>query len=372
MTDALRIEEVSRAFGRNPPAVNRVDLGLAPGTFFCLLGPSGCGKTTLLRLIGGYLTPDRGRILLSGEDVTDMPLERRNVGMVFQNYALFPHMSARGNVAFGLEARRIPRPEAARRVESLLDRVGLTAAERDRRPGALSGGQQQRVALARALVIEPRLLLLDEPLANLDRQLREQLRGELKEIQRRTQVTTVFVTHDQEEALGLADQIGLMLAGRLLQVDTPEGLYARPRSPFVATFVGQANLLEVVDVQEEQIAFRGGLTLSNRGLGAAAKGCRLLIRPENLAVGTAAECCPDRWSGRLIASTFLGSDQLLRVGLAGGLEVVIRCRPGTVAGHTVGDTLTVGVPAGAVWAIPEPDPPWLTAHRGKEADDAVG
>jgi ABC-type Fe3+/spermidine/putrescine transport system ATPase subunit len=371
MTNALRIEGVSRAFGRNPPAVNGVDLTLAPGTFFCLLGPSGCGKTTLLRLIGGYLAPDRGRIFLSGEDVTDTPLERRNVGMVFQNYALFPHMSARGNVAFGLEARRLPRAEVTRRVESVLDRAGLTDTERDRRPRELSGGQQQRVALARALVIEPRLLLLDEPLANLDRQLREQLRGELKDIQRRSQVTTVFVTHDQEEALSLADQVGLMLAGRLLQVDTPEGLYARPRTPFVANFVGQANLLEVVDLRDEQIVLRGGLTLSNSGQGAAAKGDRLLIRPESFAIGDAAERCPDCWSGRIIATTFLGSDQMLRVALAGGQEVSVRCRPGAVAGNTVGDALAVGIPAGAAWMIPEDDPPLRATHRGKEADHAA-
>jgi ABC-type Fe3+/spermidine/putrescine transport system ATPase subunit len=371
MTDALRIEGLSRAFGRSAPAVNDVDLALAPGTFFCLLGPSGCGKTTLLRLIGGYLAPDRGRIFLTGDDVTHAPLERRNVGMVFQNYALFPHLTARGNVAFGVEARRVPRAEAAQRVEMVLDRVGLSATERDRRPRELSGGQQQRVALARALVIEPRLLLLDEPLANLDRQLREQLRTELKDIQLLTHVTTVFVTHDQEEALSLADRVGLMLAGRILQVDTPEGLYTRPRIPFVANFVGQANLLEILDVSKEQLQLRGGLILGNRDLGVIKKGSWILVRPENFAVGAAAERCPDCWAGPIVASTFLGADQLLRVAIAPGVEVGVRCRPGAMAGCAIGTTLTVGVPASAAWVIPENDPPWLAEHLAKEAGRAI-
>jgi ABC-type Fe3+/spermidine/putrescine transport system ATPase subunit len=206
------LDAVRFAFG--PTAVLAgVSLGVAPGGFFSLLGPSGGGKTTLLRLVGGYLTPSAGRIRIHGRDVTGRPPEARNVGMVFQNYALFPHLSARENVAFGLEMHKVPRAARARRAEAMLDRVGLSAAERDRRPSRLSGGQQQRVALARALVIEPALLLLDEPLANLDRQLREQLRGELKELQRRTGVTTVLVTHDRDEALQLADRVGVLAAG---------------------------------------------------------------------------------------------------------------------------------------------------------------
>ena len=197
---ALRLEGVGFAFGHSP-VVSNINLQLKAGTFLSLLGPSGGGKTTLLKLIGGYSRPTKGYIFLRERDVTALPPERRDIGMVFQNYALFPHLTARQNVSFGLEMRRVPRAERQRRVESMLDRVGLTDSERGRHPGQLSGGQQQRVALARALVIEPIVLLLDEPLANLDRQLREQLRGELKELQRRSGVTTLLVTHDRDEAL---------------------------------------------------------------------------------------------------------------------------------------------------------------------------
>ncbi len=227
-------------------------------TFFSLLGPSGCGKTTLLRLIGGYLPPAAGAVVLEGRDVTAEPPERRDVGMGFQNYALFPHLTARSNVSFGLEMRRIPRAERERRVETMLDRVGLAPAERGRRPAQLSGGQQQRVALARALVIEPKLLLLDEPFAHLDRRLREQLRAELRALQQRTGVTTLLVTHDQEEALSLSDRVGVMARGRLLQVDAPPVLYHRPRNPFIARFLGDANLLTVADVGDGLLRMDGG------------------------------------------------------------------------------------------------------------------
>jgi ABC-type Fe3+/spermidine/putrescine transport system ATPase subunit len=368
--EALRLQAVTRSFGGGPPAVNEVDLTIEAGKFFCLLGPSGCGKTTLLRLIGGYLAPDRGRILLAGQDITNQPLERRNIGMVFQNYALFPHLSARGNVAFGLEMRRLQRSEVAKRVEAILERVGLSAAERERRPRELSGGQQQRVALARALVIQPDLLLLDEPLANLDRQLREQLRAELKEIQRRTGVTTIFVTHDMEEALSLADRVGLMLAGRLLQVDTPRDLYERPRTPFVARFGGQANLFEVVEVAEDSIQLRGGLRIGRAGLSPVRKGGWLLARPESLVIGPGAAACPNTWTGRVRGSTFLGADQLLDVVIA-PLVVRARCRPGAMPDWQIDEELTVGIPAGALWAIPESDPPWLAALKLEAANHAA-
>lgn len=349
MTDALRLEELTRSFGRSAPAVNRVNLRLDAGSLFCLLGPSGCGKSTLLRLIGGYLSPDAGRVFLANADVTDTPLDQRDIGMVFQNYALFPHLSARANVAFGLEARGVPRSERWRRVDSMLYRVGLSPAERERRPRELSGGQQQRVALARALVIQPKLLLLDEPLANLDRQLREQMRLELKEIQRATGVTALLVTHDQEEALSLADRVGVMLGGRLLQVDAPSFLYNHPRTPFVAGFLGLANLLRIESVQGDTLHLEGGLTLK----GNAAKGRWLMIRPERFRCGPSAQNCPTRWTARITGSMFLGANQVLQAALTPTVTIRVCCRPGE-AGND--DEVLLGIPDEAVWIVPEDDP----------------
>lgn len=242
MADAIRIEEVSFRYGA-ADVVRGVTLSAAPGEFLSLLGPSGCGKTTLLKLVGGYLEPERGRIWISGREMTRIPPQSRQIGMVFQNYALFPHLTARRNVAFGLEVRGEPAVTTALRVEEMLDRVRLETAVRDRLPAELSGGQQQRVALARALAFSPRLLLLDEPFASLDRHLREQLRGELRRIHQESGVTTLLVTHDQEEALGISDRIAVMRDGRLLQEGTPRDLYERPRGEFVAGFLGEANIV---------------------------------------------------------------------------------------------------------------------------------
>lgn len=344
--DALRLEGLTRSFGRSAPAVNQVDLRLEAGSLFCLLGPSGCGKSTLLRLIGGYLSPDVGRVFLAGVDVTDTPLERRDIGMVFQNYALFPHLTARANVAFGLEARGVPRAERQQRVDAMLDRVGLSTAERERRPRELSGGQQQRVALARALVIQPKLLLLDEPLANLDRQLREQMRLELKELQRATGVTALLVTHDQEEALSLADRVGVMLGGRLLQVDEPRTLYNRPSTQFVASFLGQANLLRIADVIGDALHLEGGLSLNGRGM----KGDWVMIRPEKFLLGQASERCSTRWTGRVTSTLFLGTQQVLQVAVTPSVTVRVCCRPGEA---NDGDEVTLGIPDDAVWVVPE-------------------
>jgi putative spermidine/putrescine transport system ATP-binding protein len=231
------------AGGTSEPAVHDLSLEVDEGELVCLLGPSGCGKTTTLRMIGGFLTPDSGDVLIDGTSVVRQPPEQRPTAMVFQRYALWPHMTVFDNVAFGLQVRRRPKDEVRRRVDQVLELVGLHDLGR-RRPGQLSGGQQQRVALARALVIEPRILLLDEPLSNLDAQLRVHMRGELTAIQRRVGITTVFVTHDQEEAMSIADRIAVMRAGVLEQLDSPEALYARPATLFVATFLGAMNRLD--------------------------------------------------------------------------------------------------------------------------------
>ena len=251
---------------------------------------------------------------------------------------------------------------AERRVEAMLDRVGLNPAERGRLPRELSGGQQQRVALARALVIEPRLLLLDEPLANLDRQLREQLRGELKELQRRSGVTALFVTHDQDEALSLADRVGLMHQGRLLQVGTPRELYDRPETAFAARFVGHANLLPILAAEPGRLHLHGGLTVIGDVPDAVRKGGFLMVRPEQVVSGLAAETCPNRWLGDVRDRVFLGADQLLQVEITPGIELRVRCRTGEPGATPDGGKVTVGIRPESLWVIPPSDLGEEAAH----------
>ncbi|MDX1488642.1 MAG: ABC transporter ATP-binding protein [Acidiferrobacterales bacterium] len=238
----VNIENVNLYFGNNH-VLKDVSLEIEPGEFFTFLGPSGCGKTTLLRLIAGFGKAQTGRIEIGGVDVTALPPWKRNVGMVFQSYALWPHMTVRKNVAFGLEERRLPTPEIQHRVDAALELVGLLELA-GRRPSQLSGGQQQRVALARTVVVEPQVLLLDEPLSNLDAKLRIQMRQELLELQRKLALTTIFVTHDQEEANTTADRIAVMDAGLIQQVGTPAELYDSPANRFVANFLGTANVID--------------------------------------------------------------------------------------------------------------------------------
>jgi putative spermidine/putrescine transport system ATP-binding protein len=270
-------------------AVNHVTLSVPDGHLLCLLGPSGCGKTTTLRMIGGFITPDGGDVRIDGVSILKEPPERRPTGMVFQRYTLWPHMDVWHNVAFGLELRRKPRNEVDRAVRAALELVGLPGVER-RYPSQLSGGQQQRVALARALVLEPRILLLDEPLSNLDAQLRLRMRDEITAIQRRVGITTVFVTHDQEEALSIADQIAVMQSGVVEQLASPSELYARPATLFVATFIGTMNLVEGT-LQDGQVAagpFRFALPPEAQRL-SAGQPIVVGIRPEDLAVCSSSE-----------------------------------------------------------------------------------
>ncbi|MEX0748114.1 MAG: ABC transporter ATP-binding protein [Rhodothermales bacterium] len=238
---AVVLDRVSKRFG-DTTAVDDISLEIRPGEFFSLLGPSGCGKTTLLRIIGGFEHPDSGRVVIQGRDVTGMTPQKRPTAMVFQNYALFPNMTVGENVAYGLRVRRVPKSERERRVEEALQRVDL-ATTSARPVTQLSGGQQQRVALARAVVVEPAVLLFDEPLSNLDVALREQTRRELKILQQRLGTTSLYVTHDQQEALALSDRIGVMRAGKLVQVGSPEILYRDPETAYVAEFLGGSNII---------------------------------------------------------------------------------------------------------------------------------
>jgi ABC-type Fe3+/spermidine/putrescine transport system ATPase subunit len=248
MTSALSVADLHVHYGATT-ALAGIDLEVTSGEFVALLGPSGCGKTSLLRAVAGFVAPQRGSVRLKGRDVEGLAPRQRNIGIVFQSYALFPHMSVLSNVLFGLECRRVGKAEALERARRALDLVGLSALA-ERRPKQLSGGQQQRVALARAIVIEPDLLLLDEPLGALDKQLRVQMQTELKSLQRRLGVTAVFVTHDQEEAMSMADRIVVMRDGRIVQVDTPEALFTAPNSAWVCEFVGGGNLLRGALVPE--------------------------------------------------------------------------------------------------------------------------
>jgi putative spermidine/putrescine transport system ATP-binding protein len=287
---AVRLRELTKLFGETR-AVDRVSLHVEPGSMVALLGPSGCGKTTTLRMIAGLVEPNAGDILLDDRPITHVPVHRRNIGMLFQNYALFPHMTVAENVAFGLETRRVRRAEAAARVAGALQLVQL-ADYGDRMPGQLSGGQQQRVALARALVVEPALLLLDEPLGALDKALRESMQVELRALQQRLGVTTMMVTHDQDEALTMADRIVIMRDGRIEQAGAPAEIYQRPVSRFVAGFLGASNFLRgrVVDTANDGALVdvpRGPLVsiAASRPLGSE---ITVALRPEAISLEPAA------------------------------------------------------------------------------------
>ncbi len=320
MTAHLRLVEVTKRFGPTV-AVDRVSLEIEEGSFFTLLGPSGCGKTTLLRVVAGFHLPDRGEVYLRERRITHLPPHLRGTAMVFQEYALFPHMTVEENVAYGLRMRRVPAAEARARVARVLELVGLVGQE-GKYPHQLSGGQQQRVALARALVVEPEVLLLDEPLSNLDAKLRVRVREELRELQRRLGQTTVYVTHDQEEALALSDRIAVMNTGRVLQVGTPEEIYLRPASRFVAEFVGLANFLEGYWVSPGVVrTATGDLRVGQ----AAAPGGRALlaVRPEEVRLHRGApEGAVNLLRGRVRSVTFLGSVRRCTVELDGVSWVV--------------------------------------------------
>jgi putative spermidine/putrescine transport system ATP-binding protein len=326
---AVRMAGVQRRFG-GVTALDGLDLELAPGELVALLGPSGCGKTTALRILAGFDRPDAGVVEVGGRDVTSVPASKRDMGMVFQAYSLFPNMDARSNVAFGLRMRKMPSDRRRARAEELLEIVGLGDAV-DRYPHQLSGGQQQRVALARALAIEPTVLLLDEPLSALDALVRHQLRAEIRRVQQTLGITTLFVTHDQAEALSMADRVGVMNRGRLEQVGPPEEVYARPATPFVAEFVGAMNRLPGELRPGGRVAVLGGeVTALEAGDRTPGTRVDVLVRPEGVAV-TVDGAGP----ATVVERTFMGSVTRLVLAVDGASEVVAEV-PSPALGATAG------------------------------------
>jgi len=324
----LELQALCKRYG-SVQAVVATDLSVSQGEFVSLLGPSGCGKTTTLQMIAGFVDVTSGRIVLDGRDITHAKPSSRGLGVVFQSYALFPHMSVRDNVAFGLKMRKVSNSDIRTRVDQVLALVRLTA-HAERYPRELSGGQRQRVALARALVIQPPVLLLDEPLSNLDASLREEMQFEIRRIQCEVGITTLMVTHDQAEALSISDRVVVMQAGQVTQIDEPYKLYEHPRTPFISGFVGKANLLP-----GEYDALGQPQALAQAGDGEL----MLSLRPEKIDICTAGE---GRIQGRIVTRYFLGSQWLYRLDTALGEITVVRRNDGSAP-------LATGITVGLDW-----------------------
>jgi putative spermidine/putrescine transport system ATP-binding protein len=339
---AVDFEDMHRWYG-SVHALNGLTINIAPGELIALLGPSGCGKTTALRALGGLDEVDQGRILVDGKDITHVPANKRNMGIVFQAYSLFPNMTARDNVAYGLRLRGIDGAARRKRAEDMLDLVGLLQ-QAGRYPHQMSGGQQQRVALARALAIEPQVLLLDEPLSALDAKVRRQLREEIRRIQIMLGITTLFVTHDQEEALAMGDRIGVMSAGRLEQIAVPSALYDSPRTRFVAEFVGLTNRIHG-DARDSTVEVLGSriplLPGSENGAGVTA-----LVRPESLRL-----TADPAGTARVVAVSYLGSLSRTQVALPSGEIVAAQMSAQEGAALTPGTTVRVTVLPSPVFAV---------------------
>jgi putative spermidine/putrescine transport system ATP-binding protein len=320
----LELKTISRSYGA-VRALDGLDLTLAPGELVALLGPSGCGKTTALRIVAGFERPDAGQVRLDGADITALSAAKRDMGMVFQSYSLFPHLTAAENVAFGLRLRKVAAGERGNRVAELLDLVGISGLD-SRYPHQLSGGQQQRVALARALAVRPRVLLLDEPLSALDAKVRNQLREEIRRVQLDLGITTLFVTHDQEEALSMADRVAVMRSGRLEQCAAPSALYERPATAFVAEFVGTMNHLQGTMADSDLVEVAGRRLPVDGERPAAGTKVRVLLRPEaiDLLAGedeAAQDAGLPQAFGSVRVATFLGSITRITVALDDGTEV---------------------------------------------------
>ena len=338
----VSLRQLTKQFG-SFRAVDGISLEIGHGAFVSLLGPSGCGKTTTLKLIAGFESVDGGAILFDGADVARLPAERRDIGMVFQNYALFPHLTVGGNLAFGLEMRKRPREEIARRTAEVLEMVQLQGLA-GRYPRELSGGQQQRVALARALVIEPRILLLDEPLANLDAKLRDEMRFFIRDLQKRVGITTIYVTHDQSEALTMSDQVVVMFGGRIAQIGAPEDIYDRPASRAVADFVGRVNVIDA-RVTAAAGGFQVATELGAFGLAGTAQPGQTLalaLRPEAIGLTAGGDAT-------VIAAAYSGGLVDYRVRTAQGRVLDVQAFP--VPRFAVGDAVRLDVAAERLWPL---------------------
>jgi spermidine/putrescine ABC transporter ATP-binding subunit len=353
----IAIRGLTKRFG-SLVVIERASFDIAEGELFTLLGPSGCGKTTLLRVIAGFNAPDEGEVAFDGRNVNAVPPHERGIGMVFQNYALWPHMTVRQNVSYGLKLRKTPAAEMDRRVGETLETVRLGGLG-DRYPGQLSGGQQQRVALARALVLNPKILLLDEPLSNLDAKVRVQVRAEIRKLQKALGITTVYVTHDQEEALTLSDRIAVFNQGRVFQVGTPRELYQRPENRFVADFIGVNNLVDATVASLDAATGRATVRTPVGDLAAmAAPGlepggkCIACVRPENVDLGevTADE---NTLRGKVTFTAYLGNTLRYDVDLGSGITVKADDRdPWHHEARGPGEEIVLSFPVGATLAIP--------------------
>jgi putative spermidine/putrescine transport system ATP-binding protein len=347
---SVRLESVTKRFGEHI-AVKEFSLSIDQGEFLVLLGPSGCGKTTTLRMIAGFVEPSSGRILFGDRDVTELPSYRRNTGLVFQGYALFPHLSVLENVAFGLKMRKIDRPEVERRSLEALRLVRLEGLG-ERMPRQLSGGQQQRVALARALVIEPEILLLDEPLSNLDAKLRGEVRVEIRQLQRRLGLTTVMVTHDQEEALSVADRLVVMKDGEVQQIGSQRQLYNAPSNGFVADFIGRANFFPGAVTAPARFRTESGLDIAVPAASAAER--LLSVRPERIRLGPASSGA-NAFHGTVEFVSYLGATTEYAVRLPSGDLVAVEThntRPDSSAYLDVGSSVEIAWDAEACQLIP--------------------